>query len=66
MKVTSASFLIGEARRILARYQDPSENLADTKSPPFGMKLDDAADLWCIENSCMSFSNDAMPAMLSD
>jgi hypothetical protein len=67
MKVTSASFLIGEARRILARYHDPSENLADTKSPPFGMKPDAAAaDLWCIENSRMSFSSEAMPAMLGN
>ena len=62
MKVTSASFLIGEALRILARYHDPSENLAETNSPPFGTKPDGAAaDLWCIENSCISFSSDAIP-----
>jgi len=46
MNVTSASFLTGEVRRILARYHDPSENFADTRSPFVGAKLDGAeADL---------------------
>jgi hypothetical protein len=67
MKVTSASFLMGEARRILALYHDPSENLADTKSPLFEMKPNAAvANLWCIENSCTRFSSEVMPATLGN
>lgn len=62
MNVTSASFFTGDDRRTLARYQDPSENLADTSSPDFGTcGVDDVAERWCIEKSCMSFSRDAMP-----
>jgi hypothetical protein len=54
---------MGEARRILARYQAPSENLAETRSPPFGTKFGGAAtgDWWCMEKSRMSFSKEAMP-----
>lgn len=66
MKVTSASFLIGEARRIFARYQAPSENLADTNSPFLGEKLDGTvtAPWWCNENSRMSFSSEAIPTKI--
>ena len=67
MKVTSASFLMGDARRIFARYHAPSENLAETRSPPLGTKPGGLAtgDLWCIEKSRMSFSRDAMPAKIT-
>ena len=63
MKVTSASFFIGEALLILARYQAPSENLADTRSPPLGTNPggDEMGERWWIENSRMSVSRDAIP-----
>lgn len=60
--MTSASFLMGDERRTFARYQEPSENLADTRSPAFGVVgMVGAALLWCREKSLMSFSREAIP-----
>ena len=63
MKVTSASFFRGDERRILARYHAPSENLAETKSPALGTNPGGAAlvERWCIENSRISVSKEAIP-----
>ena len=63
MKVTSASFLREDERRILARYHAPSENLAETKSPALGVNPGGAVlvERWCIENSRISVSKEAIP-----
>jgi len=65
MKVTSASFFIEEHLRIFARYQAPSVNFAETRSPPFGTNPGaTTAVRWYIENSRINFSNEAISELI--